>query len=64
MLIAIYYHFPYIERRRFLAATATVTAVGVAGCAEPDDEGDDNSGGYTLTKPTQEEPPERSVDMK
>ncbi|WP_306052077.1 hypothetical protein [Natronococcus wangiae] len=42
-----------MERRRFLAATATITAIGVAGCSEPEDEGDDGGGGYTLTEPTQ-----------
>lgn len=40
-----------MERRHFLAAAAAITAVGAAGCGEPDDEGDDDGGGYTLTAP-------------
>ncbi|WP_187433063.1 hypothetical protein [Natronococcus pandeyae] len=54
-----------MERRRFLAASAAVTAIGLAGCGEPDDEDgdDDDGGGYTLSA-TREESPERSAETR
>ena len=46
-----------MERRRFLAASATVITVAVAGCGSPDDDGDDDGGGwYSLDEPKQMTP--------
>ena len=43
-----------MKRRRFIAASATITTVGFAGCGSPDDGGGDGGGGgYNLKEPKQ-----------
>lgn len=43
-----------MERRRFLAASATVTTVVLAGCGNPDEDGTDDGGPYNLDGPEEE----------
>ncbi|QLG51013.1 twin-arginine translocation signal domain-containing protein [Natrinema halophilum] len=51
-----------MERRRFLAASATITAVVFAGCGSPNDDDDDGGGdGYSLDEPTEITPPDNDV---
>ncbi|MFC4438591.1 MULTISPECIES: hypothetical protein [Natrialbaceae] len=55
-----------MKRRRFLATSATVTAIGLAGCGGPDDEdgGDDDGGGYALTEPASGEAPAHAATTR